>query len=81
MRKRQAKVTGAAGTERRCESRVDMRQRVAALLRFGWQASHGMGGRLWRFTQEFPEPYEFAPHAGHIAVFLGDFGLMWRVDL
>ena len=25
---------------------------VAALLRFGWQASHGTGGRLQRFTHD-----------------------------
>ena len=28
-----------------------MTQRVAALLRFGWQPSDGIGGRLRRFTQ------------------------------
>ena len=31
--------------------RLAVGQRVAALLRFGWQASHGLGGRLRRFTQ------------------------------
>lgn len=50
MRKRQAKLTGTARSEQKCKPRVDMRQRVAALLRFGWQASNGMGGRLRRFT-------------------------------
>ncbi len=37
-------------SEYQCKPRVDMLQRSGSLLRFGWQPSHGIGGRLRRFT-------------------------------
>ena len=52
MRKQQAKLTATETSEKEEKPRVATLRWVAALLRSGWQASHGMGGNLQRFTHQ-----------------------------